>query len=372
MSMSSTTTAKLYRGDRSDRRITKSLMSSPWKLMRPWTASSQAISPGGTRRRIVPSSTYAFPSARSLSAISWWRPMRAPWKIGCSSQSSPSHLRPSRITWVCSSVERALSVSSMRSRKVPPLFRAYSQLKSAVRAPPTWRYPVGEGAKRTRTVMGNGGGGIRTPDRVLKPYNGLANRRLQPLGHPSKQCGLNLAASMLLWYPPSMQPLDAPSRPPAVPWAVALLIVWSAVEATLCTFGLRPTMSEVLSDLTGFNVNPIVLFVLLLIFLTIMIAGSFACIQVLNDAIKAKHIGNIVNMFLVQITFAIFQVLFLYRPLVDALTPWLAQQGMAFGSVAANGLPILAWVAVRGMTWYLFGRFGAPALLAVLNRPAGT
>jgi len=131
-------------------------------------------------------------------------------------------------------------------------------------------------------------------------------------------------------------------------------------------------MSEVLSDLTGFNVNPIVLFVLLLIFLTIMIAGSFACIQVLNDAIKAKHIGNIVNMFLVQITFAIFQVLFLYRPLVDALTPWLAQQGMAFGSVAANGLPILAWVAVRGMTWYLFGRFGAPALLAVLNRPAGT
>ena len=32
----------------------------------------------------------------------------------------------------------------------------------------------------------NGGGrGIRTPDRDLNPYNGLANRRLQPLGHPS-------------------------------------------------------------------------------------------------------------------------------------------------------------------------------------------
>src|SRR6185436_9976729 len=32
-----------------------------------------------------------------------------------------------------------------------------------------------------------GGRGIRTPDRGLSPYNGLANRRLQPLGHPSAQ-----------------------------------------------------------------------------------------------------------------------------------------------------------------------------------------
>src|SRR5437762_7478487 len=30
-----------------------------------------------------------------------------------------------------------------------------------------------------------GEGGIRTPDRGISPYNGLANRRLQPLGHLS-------------------------------------------------------------------------------------------------------------------------------------------------------------------------------------------
>jgi hypothetical protein len=30
-----------------------------------------------------------------------------------------------------------------------------------------------------------GAGGIRTLDRALQPYNGLANRRLQPLGHRS-------------------------------------------------------------------------------------------------------------------------------------------------------------------------------------------
>ena len=34
---------------------------------------------------------------------------------------------------------------------VPPFCRAKSQLNRAVRALPTWRWPVGEGAKRTRT-----------------------------------------------------------------------------------------------------------------------------------------------------------------------------------------------------------------------------
>mgnify|MGYP001807202628 CR=1 FL=1 len=38
-----------------------------------------------------------------------------------------------------------------RRMNLPPILRAYSQLKRAVRAPPTCRLPVGEGAKRTRT-----------------------------------------------------------------------------------------------------------------------------------------------------------------------------------------------------------------------------
>ena len=49
-----------------------------------------------------------------------------------------------------SAVLRATSVSSMRRMKVPFWRRAQSQLNSAVRAPPMCRYPVGEGAKRTR------------------------------------------------------------------------------------------------------------------------------------------------------------------------------------------------------------------------------
>ncbi len=165
--------------------------------------------------------------------------------------------------------------------------------------------------------------------------------------------------------------LDATSRRPGVPWAFVLLIVWCAVEGTIFTFTLRPTMSELLSDLTGYTVNPIALVLLLWIFLTIIIAGSFACIQVLNDAIEAKEIGNIVNMIAVQIVVAMFQVLFLYRELVDAMTPWLAQQGVTLGLVSTLGLAFCAWAGVRGMTWYLFGRSGAPVLIAVLNRHGG-
>jgi hypothetical protein len=38
-----------------------------------------------------------------------------------------------------SGVDRTWSVSSIRRTKVPPYRRAYSQLNSAVRAPPMWR-----------------------------------------------------------------------------------------------------------------------------------------------------------------------------------------------------------------------------------------
>jgi len=165
--------------------------------------------------------------------------------------------------------------------------------------------------------------------------------------------------------------LDATSRRPGVPWpAFFLLIVWSAVEATIFTFTLRPTMSELLADLTGYEVNGFALIVILWIFLAIIIAGSFACIHVLNEAVKARQTGNIIFMILVEIAVAMFEVLFLYRELVDAMTPWLAQQGIQLGVFGTIGLAFFGWVGVRGMTWFLFGRFGAPALIGLLGRQA--
>src|ERR1700761_340765 len=49
-----------------------------------------------------------------------------------------------------SCVERATSVSSMRSTNSPPRWRAKAHEYSAVRAVPRWRKPVGDGAMRVR------------------------------------------------------------------------------------------------------------------------------------------------------------------------------------------------------------------------------
>ena len=156
---------------------------------------------------------------------------------------------------------------------------------------------------------------------------------------------------------------------PGVPWlAFLLLLLWSAIEATIFTFTLRPTMNELLADLTGAEPNAVMLSTLLYIFLFFLVGGSFACVQALNDAIKSKHYGTIISMVLIEFVVAMFEVLFLYRELVDAITPWLAQQGFNLGIGGTLALAFSAWLGVRGMTWFLFGRYGTPALIAVLAR----
>ena len=51
-----------------------------------------------------------------------------------------------------SRVDRSVSVSSIRRMKLPLPCRASNQLNKAVRALPTWRWPVGDGANLTRIV----------------------------------------------------------------------------------------------------------------------------------------------------------------------------------------------------------------------------
>jgi len=131
--------------------------------------------------------------------------------------------------------------------------------------------------------------------------------------------------------------LDATSRRPGVPWpAFFMLIFWSMIEATIFTFTLRPTMSELLAELTGYEVNGFALVLLLYLFLWVLVAGSFACIQVLNDASKSKHYGQIISMVLVEVAVAMFEVLFLYRELVDAMTPCCASHGVIASTSRAS------------------------------------
>jgi hypothetical protein len=171
--------------------------------------------------------------------------------------------------------------------------------------------------------------------------------------------------------------LDGASRSyfqPGVPWvAFIVLTVWCAIEATVFTFTLQPTLNEVFGSLTGFDPNPRIMAPLLWMFLVLLVAGSFACVQVVTDAIKAKKIGTIAQMLVVESAVMFFEVIFLYRELIDAITPWIAQQSgdsVHLGIGATLALASFGWLGVRGMSWFLFGRFGTPAVIAVLSRQA--
>ncbi|HKS07670.1 MAG TPA: hypothetical protein VJR92_15315 [Gemmatimonadaceae bacterium] len=159
---------------------------------------------------------------------------------------------------------------------------------------------------------------------------------------------------------------------PGVPWiAFLVLLVWSGVEATVFTYTLFPTLTEVFGGLTGYDPNPAVMAPLLWLFLFMLVAGSFACVHVLAEAIRTRKVSSIVQMTLVESAVMFFEVVFLYRELIDAITPWIAQQSggtLRLGIASTMALASFGWLGVRGMSWFLFGRFGTPALLAILGR----
>lgn len=158
---------------------------------------------------------------------------------------------------------------------------------------------------------------------------------------------------------------------PGVPWvAFLLLLFWGALEAIIFTYTLYPTVSEVLADLVGVEVSPYA-GSFLFVFLLVLILGSFACIQALMDAIRNREYKFLVQMVMVELFVMFFEVMFLYRELVDAITPWIAQQtGGQFrmGLWSTLTVATFGWIGIRGMTWFLFGQFGTAPLLAFISR----
>jgi hypothetical protein len=157
---------------------------------------------------------------------------------------------------------------------------------------------------------------------------------------------------------------------PGVPWVAFLVLVfWCMLESAIFTYVLYPTISEVLMDLTGAEkLSPLVT-PLLYVFLLIIIMGSFAALQALTDAIRTRKAKVIIQMVVVELIVMGFEVMFLYRELVDAITPWITQQtGVRMGITFTLTLASLGWIAIRGMTWFLFGQFGTVPLLAFISR----
>ncbi len=158
---------------------------------------------------------------------------------------------------------------------------------------------------------------------------------------------------------------------PGVPWiAFALLIFWSLLEATIFTYTLFPTVSEVLADLVGVQA-PQYTGPILYLFLLFLILGSFACLQALLETVKKRDFKFLAQMIIVELFVMFFEVMFLYRELVDAITPWIAQhtgEQFRMGVWFTLSLATFGWVGIRGMTWFLFGQFGTPPLLAFISR----
>jgi hypothetical protein len=157
---------------------------------------------------------------------------------------------------------------------------------------------------------------------------------------------------------------------PGVPWLAFLFILfWSALEATIFTFTLKPTIMELMADITGHEMSSLGVSLVLWPFLFVIISGSFAAIQVLSEAIKSKNTSQIIGMVIAEAAVMFFEVVFLYRELIDAITPWIANQtGMQLGFFSTLALASFGWAGVRAMTWFLFGRFGTPTFLSILAR----
>ena len=153
---------------------------------------------------------------------------------------------------------------------------------------------------------------------------------------------------------------------PGVPWVAFLaLLAWSVMEAAVFTYTMLPAVANTLSDLAGgveasrFTVG--VLYALLLL----LVLGSFACLQALTDSLRKRDLAFVAQMIVVELLVMFFEVAFLYRQLVGALTPW---AGATLKPGVTLGLASLGWLGTRALTWFLFGRYGAEPLLAVIAR----
>jgi hypothetical protein len=179
------------------------------------------------------------------------------------------------------------------------------------------------------------------------------------------------AARQLVMMPFAMTgKMTATYFQPGVPWiAFLMLLFWCLLEATIFSYTLYPTVSEVVADLTGRDQPSAATFPILFFFLFLLIMGSFACVQTLVDAVTRREFKFLTQMILIELFVMFFEVMFLYRELVDAITPWIAQQtGVRMGIGFTLTLATFGWLGVRGMNWFLFGQFGTPPMLAFISR----
>ena len=157
---------------------------------------------------------------------------------------------------------------------------------------------------------------------------------------------------------------------PGVPWvAFAMLLAWCVLEATVFTHTMIPTVTGVLSDLSGGGPASRFTAGVLFAFLLLLVMGSFACLQALSEAVRTRQFKFLAQMVVVEALVMFFEVMFLYRQFIDALTPWIAREtGMHLGVWSTMALASVGWLGTRAMTWFLFAQYGTAPMLAFISR----
>ncbi|HVZ79231.1 MAG TPA: hypothetical protein VHE12_00365 [bacterium] len=158
---------------------------------------------------------------------------------------------------------------------------------------------------------------------------------------------------------------------PGVPWiAVVMTFAWCLVEAVIFTYVMTPLVLDTLANMTGGELSETAIRIPLFLFMFFLIMGSYAVLAAWSKALESRDIPTIVKISLVECVAAFVEVLFLYRELVDSLVPWFAQHTSKDFDLGMGGtlfIGFLAWLGVRGMTWFLFGSHGVPILTAIIQ-----
>jgi len=150
---------------------------------------------------------------------------------------------------------------------------------------------------------------------------------------------------------------------PGVPWlGFVMLLLWCALEAAVFTYSLEPRITTLVNDLSGSDDSRFTVPILYLMVLALVL-GSFACVQALINAVRTKEPRFIAQIIGIELFTVFFEVMFLYRGVIEVTMPWIAKDNGITVAAAVGG-----WLGVRGLTWFLFGQYGTPPLLALIAR----
>jgi hypothetical protein len=149
--------------------------------------------------------------------------------------------------------------------------------------------------------------------------------------------------------------------------AFIVLVLWCALEAAVLTYATVPAVSRALTGVSGGAEESRFTTGALYTFLLLLVMGSFACLHALADAVHGRRLRFVAQMGVIQLLVMAFEVVFLYRPLVEGLAPWITGDA-ALRPGPAMALAALGWFATRTLTWLLFAQYGTEPLLAFLAR----